>query len=43
MYLDQYVVSSIVLVLVMIVASVWGVKKIKELVAKDSAAAASKK
>ncbi len=39
MYLDQYVVASIVLVLVMIVASVWGVKKIKDLVAKDAAAA----
>lgn len=39
MYLDQYVVSSIVLVLVMIVASFWGIKKIKQLIAKDLAAA----
>ncbi len=39
MYLDVYVVSSIVLVAVMVVASFWSIKKVKELIAKDSAAA----
>lgn len=43
MYLDQYVVSSIVLVAVMVVASFWSIKKVKELIAKDSAAAGNKK
>ncbi len=42
MYLDVYVVSSIVLVVVMIVASVWSIKKVKELIAKDSATAGTK-
>lgn len=39
MYLDQYVIASLVLVAVMVVASVWSVKKVKELIAKDSATA----
>ena len=39
MYLDQYVVASLVLVAVMIVASVWSVKKLKELMAKDASKA----
>ncbi len=43
MYLDQYVVASLVLVAVMIVASVWSVKKLKELMAKDGDAAKSDK
>ncbi len=42
MYLDQYVIASLVLVAVMIVASVWSVKKVKELIAKDTAAADKK-
>lgn len=39
MYLDQYVIASVVLVAVMIVASFWTVNKVKQLVAKDAAAA----
>lgn len=42
MYLDVYVVSSIVLVAVMVVASFWSIKKVKELIAKDTAAADKK-
>lgn len=42
MYLDVYVVSSIVLVAVMVVASFWTVKKVKELIAKDAAAESKK-
>jgi len=42
MYLDQYVVASIVLVAVMIAASFWSVKKVKELIAKDAATESKK-
>lgn len=37
MYLDQYVVASLVLVGVMIVASVWSIKKLKNVMDKDQA------
>lgn len=42
MYLDQYVIASIVLVAVMIVAGFWAVRKVKQLVEKDAAIAAKK-
>lgn len=35
MYTDQYVIASLVLIAVMIVASVWTVKKVKNLMDKD--------
>lgn len=35
MYTDQYVIASLVLIAVMIVASVWSVKKLKNLMDKD--------
>jgi hypothetical protein len=37
MYTDQYVVASLVLIAVMVVASVWSVKKLKNLMDKDGA------
>ncbi|WP_281269766.1 hypothetical protein [Marinospirillum perlucidum] len=37
MYLDQYVVASLVLVAVMVVASVWSIKKLKSIMDKDAA------
>ncbi|SFX18516.1 hypothetical protein [Marinospirillum alkaliphilum] len=39
MYLDQYVVASLVLVAVMIVASVWAVGKVKKVINEDAAKA----
>lgn len=37
MYLDQYVIASLALVAVMIVASVWSVKKLKNVMDQDEA------
>jgi hypothetical protein len=39
MYLDQYVVASLVLVAVMIVASVWAIGKVKKVINEDAAKA----
>ncbi|MFK7160704.1 hypothetical protein V6U78_06600 [Marinospirillum sp. MEB164] len=39
MYLDKYVIASLVLVAVMVVASVWSIKKLKSVMAEDQAKA----
>lgn len=36
MYLDQYVIASLIGVAAMIVGSIWAVVKVKELVARDA-------
>lgn len=39
MYLDQYVVASLVLVVVMIVASGWAINKVRKAISADAAKA----
>ena len=39
MYLDKYVIASLVLVAVMVVSSVWSIKKLKSVMAEDQAKA----
>ncbi|SFC20573.1 hypothetical protein SAMN05660443_1882 [Marinospirillum celere] len=37
MYYDQYVLASLALVAIMVVASVWSVKKLKNIMDQDEA------
>lgn len=39
MYVDQYVLFSLFIIAVMIVGSIWSVKKLKEVIAEDAAKA----